>query len=484
LNGMASGTNDVGRGATVLCTLPESRDPMTVIGMHLRNGLVGDAAFRRIADAMPEAIYTTDADGRITYYNQAAAALWGRHPKIGEDWWCGSWKLFWPDGRPMAHDECPMAEALKTGVPVRGKEAVAERPNGTRFPFIPHPTPIHDEDGVLAGAVNILLDISDRKRHEALSQHLAAIVTSSRDAIVSKDLHGIVTSWNREAEQLFGYPEAEMIGRSILAIIPPDRRDEEDRIIAAIRRGERVEHFETQRRHKDGSLIDVSLTISPICRADGTVVGASKIARDISESKRARQTTELLLAELRHRVKNTLAMVQAIAAQTFRDTPAEERDCFAARVRALAEAHNLLTHKSAGGVGMNEVVERALRPFRGNTRTRILVSGPEAYLPPNKALMLAMALHELGTNAVKYGALSAEAGRVDVQWDLAGHGNNRLHLSWQECGGPPVVPPTRTGFGSRMLERAFRSEGAQAGISYLPEGIACSIELAICGSPH
>src|SRR5947209_15201921 len=132
--------------------------------------------YRRILDELPAAIYTTDAAGRITYFNEAAAVLWGRRPPLGESDWCGSWKLFWPDGRVLPHSECPMALAIKEERPIRGVEAVAERPDGTKVPFIPYPTPLFSDDGVLIGAVNMLVDISDRKQVEEVRQHLAAIV--------------------------------------------------------------------------------------------------------------------------------------------------------------------------------------------------------------------------------------------------------------------------------------------------------------------
>ena len=120
--------------------------------------------WRAFANALPAAIYMTDAAGRITFYNEAAAELWGCHPEIGKSEWCGSWKLYWPDGTPLPHDECPMAVTLKTGKPVRGVEAVAERPDGTRVPFMPYPTPLRDASGKLVGAVNMLIDLTDRVR--------------------------------------------------------------------------------------------------------------------------------------------------------------------------------------------------------------------------------------------------------------------------------------------------------------------------------
>lgn len=246
-----------------------------------------DLQFVHVANALPVALYTTDKLGQITYYNPAAAKLWGREPVIGEEYWCGSHRLYWPDGRAMEHDECPMADAIRLGVPIGGVEAIAERPDGTRYLFTPFPTPILDENGVAQGFVNMLIDVTSARQAEEGKQRLAAIVESSSDAIVSKQLDGTIMSWNSAAEHLFGYSEGEIIGQSVLILIPEERRAEEELIISRIRNGERVEHFETVRRHKSGRLIDISLTVSPIKRADGHIVGASKIARDISERKAA-----------------------------------------------------------------------------------------------------------------------------------------------------------------------------------------------------
>jgi PAS domain S-box-containing protein len=150
--------------------------------------------FREVVEALPAAIYITDADGAITYYNDAAAQLWGWRSELGKNQWCGSWKLFWPDGRALPHDQCPMALALRERRPNRGMEAIAERPDGVRVPFISYPTLLHDASGEVIGAVNMLVDITDRKRAEEISQQLASIVASSDDAIISKDLDGIIRS--------------------------------------------------------------------------------------------------------------------------------------------------------------------------------------------------------------------------------------------------------------------------------------------------
>ena len=304
-----------------------------------------EAHFRALLDVLPAAIYTTDAAGRITYYNQAAVDLAGRRPALGADEWCVSWRLYSSDGRPMRHDECPMAIALKENRAVRGDEAILERPDGTRIPFAPYPTPLRDAAGRLIGAVNMLVDISDRKEAEDARAYLAAIVESSDDAIVSKTLEGIVTSWNRGAEAIFGYSAEEMIGRPIALLFPPDRLSEEDLILDRIRHGERVDHFETVRRRKDGVEIDVSLTISPVRDRSGRIVGASKIARDITEKKRAETALRDLNDNLEQRV--------------------------AERTRELAEANNRLLTETAE----REMAEAALLQARKMEAIGQLVSG-------------------------------------------------------------------------------------------------------------
>ena len=436
--------------------------------------------FRQIVEELPTALYMTDAAGRITYFNKAAAKLWGRAPKLGEELWCGSWKLFWPDGRPMAHEECPMALTLKTGRPVLGAQAIAERPDGSRFPFAPFPSPLFDTDGNVTGAVNMLFDISTWSASEQATQHLAAIVESSEDAIISKDLDGTIRSWNSSAERLLGYTASEIIGKSILTIIPSDRLGEETEIITRIRKGERIEHYETVRRRKDGSLIDLSLTVSPVQNREGKVVGASKIARDISERRQLERVKEHLINEIKHRVKNTLGTVQAMAAQTFRKAPPEERNLFVGRIHALADAHDILTQRDWGNVSLSELVTRLLHPFVDIKQKRMSVEGPNTEISPNRALLLSMVLHEMGTNAIKYGALSNDTGTVEVVWDIVqAPDGRRLKLVWTEQGGPPVAPPDRKGFGSRMIEHAIRGEQGVSEFVFDPKGLVCRIDMPV-----
>jgi PAS domain S-box-containing protein len=310
------------------------------------------------------------------------------------------------------------------------------------------------------------------------SDHLAAIVESSEDAIISKDLDGIIQTWNKAAERLFGYSAEEIIGKPVLTLIPTERHFEEDHILERIRRGERTEHFETVRKRKDGALIDISLTVSPIRDATGKIVGASKIARDIREKKLADAARELLLHEIKHRVKNTLGTVQAMVAQTFRSAIPDEHQAFVSRLHALSDAHDLLTQKDWESVTTTEVVDRALRPFDDGTAERIRSTGPTVDLTPNKALLIGMILHELGTNAVKYGALSTDRGIIELTW-RQGDAPTALEFLWKETGGPMVVPPTRKGFGSRLIERALSADKGSAKLEFEPTGLICSIRVPI-----
>jgi len=246
----------------------------------------------KLFDNLPIAVYTCDKDGYITSFNQAAAILWGRAPETGKDLWCGSWKIFNVDGRPLNLDSCPMARTLKEGVAIEGEEIIIERPDGTRLNILPYPVPVFNEAGELIGAVNTLIDVTEQRFGETKQAMLAAIIESSEDAIVSKTLDGTVTSWNKSAAKMFGYNEGEMVGKSIITVIPKDRRQEEVVILGKIRQGEKVEHYETIRLRKDGTEIAVSLTISPIKNAAGQVIGASKIARDISKQKTSEESLQ------------------------------------------------------------------------------------------------------------------------------------------------------------------------------------------------
>ena len=249
-----------------------------------------EARYRTLFDLVPIAVYACDEDGVILEYNRRAVELWGLDPGSSgaSPRFCGSYKIYYPDGRFMPHEKCPMARMLR-GEKVASKdlEILVERPDGERRHVIPSPHVLRDARGTITGAINCLFDITERKRVETDALRLAAVVQSSHDAIVAKDLNGIITDWNQSAERIFGYKAKEIVGKSILTLIPKGRHPEEKEILRKIRRGESIDHYQTVRQRKDGTLLDVSLTISPIEDSTGKIVGVSKIARDISKQKKA-----------------------------------------------------------------------------------------------------------------------------------------------------------------------------------------------------
>jgi two-component system CheB/CheR fusion protein len=424
-------------------------------------------------DALPAAIYLTDTEGRITYFNEAAAALWGRRPQLNSDQWCGSWRLYWPDGTPMPHDACPMAIALKERRAVRGGRAIAERPDGTRVPFMAFPTPLRDASGAFTGAVNMLIDMTEHERAEWASQRLAAIVESSDDAIVSKDLDGVIATWNKGAERLFGYLEQEVVGKPITILIPEQHRDEENRILQRIRRGERIDHFETMRQRRDGSLVSISLTVSPITDGSGRIVGASKIARDITEQKRREEQINLLAREADHRTKNLLALAQAAVHLTNGESAAELKTAIEGRLRALANAHTLLAQSRWAGANLRNLALEELAPYCSQDDPRARIDGPDVMLEQAPAQAIALALHELTTNAVKYGALSTPAGRIGIEWRP--QSGNRLFLRWSESCGPPVKEPARKGFGTKVMTRICNQLNGELRFDWREDGLVCEI---------
>lgn len=252
--------------------------------------------YRTLFNLGPMAVYTIDTSGVIQEYNRHAAELWGREPALGDtdQRFCGSYKMFRPDGSFMPHDQCPMADVASGKVSVvHNGEVLIERPDGSHVTVLVNIRPLKNDRGEVTGAINCFYDITDRKRAETAAMRLAAVVRSSHDAIVAKDLNGTITDWNQSAERIFGYKAKEIIGKSILTLIPKDRTKEQTEIQSKIRRGQSIDHYETVRRCKDGRLIDVALTISPVKGPNGKIVGVSKIARDITKQKQ----TERRLAE-------------------------------------------------------------------------------------------------------------------------------------------------------------------------------------------
>ena len=306
---------------------------------------------------------------------------------------------------------------------------------------------------------------------------LASLVESSDDAIVSKNLDGIITSWNSGAERIFGYSASEAIGQPITLVIPQDRQSEEREILTRIRRGERIDHFETVRQRKHGSLIVVSLTVSPVKDANGKIVGASKIARDITEQKRNQELIVTLAREAEHRSKNLLANALATVNLSQSSSPEGLKQIIAGRIQALANVCALFAATRWIGAELSAIATQELAPYSEMNGKRTFMDGPQTLLEPDAAQAIAITLHELATNAAKYGALSTSNGQVRLEWAQVADG--RLRLRWIETGGPVAQEPTRKGLGSRIIEQMIVQQKGEVRFDWREDGLVCEITLPV-----
>lgn len=389
----------------------------------------------------------------------------------------------------MTLDECSAAVASNEKRPISGAETAMERPDDAPMPSLAYSTPLFGETGAPVEAVNMLSrDMTERKCTENYTELLTAIVESSDDAIIAKDLRGVVAAWNPGAERLFGYAAEEVVGKSITILIPADRVHEELKILERISRGERIDHYETIRRRKDGSLVEISLTISPIRDSRGKIVGASKIARDITDLKRAQERQSLLLKEMDHRVKNAFELASGLVALTARSakTTQEMAETVRERLNSLSRAHELtLPHFSRGlqepavTTTLSALAGTMVSPFvhlESKDDPQVAVDGPNVAIGAGAITGLALVLHEFATNAAKYGALSSPRGRVRIDWSVE---RGELLLTWRERGGPPLNgEPTRKGFGHVLAHRTITGQlGGRISRTWNREGLVVHVSI-------
>jgi PAS domain S-box-containing protein len=310
---------------------------------------------------------------------------------------------------------------------------------------------------------------------------LASIVESSDDAIISSNIGRVITTWNNAAGRLYGYTADEVIGQPVTILIPPDRHDEQRTIFQRIMRAERIKNYETVRRRKDGSSVDVSLTISPVKNAEGKIVGASSITRDITERKIAEAREKMLMAELDHRVKNVLARVDMVALSTRKGSSSidEYARSLKGRIQSMAAAHALLSQKGWHDVGLEALVRNQLAPYAADAN--VAIHGTNVTLTAAAIQAMGMVLHELVTNAVKYGALSVPTGHVTVSWERKPNGHRtNLVFSWREFDGPPVAVEVKSGYGTRLIRELVPLElGGTVDLEFAAEGVSCRIEFTL-----
>ncbi len=308
---------------------------------------------------------------------------------------------------------------------------------------------------------------------------------------MSKDLDGIINTWNPGAERLFGYTAEEIMDKPVTFYIPMDRHGEESDILSRIRRGERIDPYETVRRCKDGSLVEVSLTVSPINNAEGTIIGASEIARDITERRRAEEQQNLLLREMSHRVKNLFAVASGLVTLSARSarTPADMAEAVRGRLGALARAHGLTRPGLINGDGnpcedttLHALVQTIFAPYVDPERVKdhgfFVITGPCLPIGGNAVTSIALVLHELATNAAKYGALSSPGGYIHIDWSVE---RDELLLTWKEHGGPSLDGPAdHEGFGSSLVRRLVTGQfGGQLSYDWNPKGLIIRLSMPV-----
>jgi PAS domain S-box-containing protein len=340
----------------------------------------------------------------------------------------------------------------------------------------------------LNSAVELLLvEIEARRKAQIGLGQLASVVETSDDAIITKDLNGIITSWNKGAERVFGYEASEVIGKPVGLLIPPDRPDEEPSILERLRKGQRIEHYETVRLRKDGKFIDISLTVSPLRDAAGTIMGASKIARDITERKRAGAQQEMLVREMSHRVKNAFTVVNGILAISARySKPQSLVQDMRDRLAALARAHDLTRpgllafEWSHRPTTIHALIEAIFAPYVNtgslNGLERVCVTGPDLPIQQQSITGLALLLYELATNAVKCGSLSAPSGSVQIDLSVT---NGSFQMEWTERGGPKLTQrPNHEGFGTSLVRRIVVDQfGGEVSYDWELDGLIVRLDM-------
>jgi PAS domain S-box-containing protein len=434
--------------------------------------------FRLMSEHAPVMIWTCDALGKCTNLNSMLREFWGVEI---DDVPTFNWHTtIHPEDAAEVGARMMEALATQSAVSVQGRYANSK---GEYRALLTDARPHFSANGIFRGLIGVNVDVTEREQAEMDLRHseerFRSAVEAAPSGMVMTDGDGRIVLVNLHAEALFGYGREEMIGQGIEMLVPDRyrgshpvfRRTYNSRPLARPMGAGR----DLYARRKNGSEVPVEIGLSPIRTSEGLMALASVV--DISERKRSETQRELLMAELNHRVKNTLAVVQGIAHQTFRGTQATDAHAaFEGRLMALAAAHNILTQTSWEHASLDQLVSDSLQS-RSTFANRVSTTGPAILLRPNQALSIALALHELLTNAVKYGALSNDAGKISVEWCRTDKPKPRLKLVWSELGGPPVSSPAGRGFGSRLIERGLAVDlDAEVAMDFRPQGLVCRID--------
>jgi PAS domain S-box-containing protein len=452
-----------------------------------------------ILELLPIATCVCDAGGRILQYNERAVELWGRPPQPGQthDQFVAECRFFGGEGEELPRSK--LAEVLSTGQPIRDEEVIVQRADGKQIVVLVNIDPLFNAQDKLVGAINCFQDVTERKRvMDALdrSQHnlreqqerWAATYEHAAIGIVELDAEGRFIRVNEAICSIVGGTREELLNWRLQGRTHPEDRDVDDELYRRQVAGD-IGFYSIEKRfiRRDGRVIWIAVRSSTVRDATGHFLYGVRVVQDVTERKEAEDRQKLLIDELNHRVKNTLATVQSLATQTARgtDSPEAFRQAFEGRLIALSQAHDQLTRRHWKSADLRDIVEGATAPHLAHppeTPEQIAIEGEPITVTPRVALTLALGLHELTTNASKYGALSVPAGRIEVRWQIERPPSQRplLRIEWRERGGPPVSAPERQGFGTRFIVGSVASElQGHAKLDYDPAGVVCTMEIPL-----
>ena len=444
-----------------------------------------------ILDLLPIATFICDARGTILQYNRRAVEIWGRAPRPGQthEQFSENSHYFTLDGTPAASSM--MSEVLASGEAVRDVERIVEDENGSRVIVSINIDPLRDANGAVVGAVNCFLDISERKRVDAALENSRLLALEQEQRLAATYEHvaigisevapdGRFLRVNEALCDITGYSRDEFLSMRLYTHTYADDAEPDRQAFRKQVAGE-LEFYSVEKRfeRKDGRVIWLSVSSSPVRDAGGNLLYLVRVVQDITERKAAEQRNRLLIDELNHRVKNTLATVQSLASQSARGVPSPEefRERFEGRLIALSKAHDQLTSHHWESADLRELLSGSLAPYAGAAPARVVMRGEDVVLRPRAVLTLAMAFHELATNAAKYGALSVPGGGIEIRWLAERRDDDArdwLRIDWVEQGGPPVAEPQQRGFGTKLIEGGVKAElGGRVCLQFAPQGLRC-----------
>jgi PAS domain S-box-containing protein len=465
--------------------------PATVLSLSLDQVL---RASDDILELLPIATCICDATGRIVQYNQRAVELWGRKPLPGQthDQFTVNSRFYDTSGQRLKRTR--IADVLETGVALRDEEVTVQRPDGSVVALLLSVDPLFNVQGRMIGIVHCFQDVSerhrvmrelDRSQRDLREQRERWNATYEHAAIgiVEIDAEGRFLRVNEAICSIVGSSREELLGWKLFGRTHPDDRDVDEDLYRRQVAGD-IGFYSLEKRfvRRDGRVIWIAVRSSTVRDHDGQFLYGVRVVQDITERKESEERQKLLIDELNHRVKNTLATVQSLASQTARGTASPDafRQAFEGRLIALSQAHDQLTRRHWKSADLGDIVDGATAAYLSRAREQISIEGEPLTVTPRVALTLAMALHELSTNAAKYGALSVPGGRIDIRWHVQRSRPAILRIEWRERGGPSVVPPDRRGFGSRFIEGSVAAElQGTAKLDFDPAGLRCTMEIPV-----